>query len=157
MPLLPSGDEAGFAAEQLIERSKMLRIALTGWMAACDALVLNAYEFLGDFHFRRLKGARAVWPERAAVPGVPALIRQRVPGFADDAAVTAQLGTIQTAMDVLINYIETNVQASLVVAGGWIAILSVVNDQFVPRTITSGAALAALKAQLQLLRNELSA
>lgn len=157
MALLPAGDEAGNAAEQLIARAKMLRIELANWSNACDAGAVNAYTFLADFYATRLKPARAVWPTYAAVSGVQAVIRSRIPGFADDAAVTTQLTAAQNAMDTLIAYIDSTVTTSLVVTGGWIAIFTFTNDLFVPRTITNAAALANLKTQLQALRSELTA
>ena len=157
MPLLPSGDEAGNAAEQLIARAKMMRIELLNWSNACDAGSVNAYNFLADFYATRLKPTRAVWPTYAAVSGVQAEIRRRIMGFADDAAVTTQLSAIQTAMDTLITYLDSQVTTSLVVAGGWIAIFTFANDTFTPRSVTNGTALGNLKTQLLALRSELTA
>lgn len=158
MPLLPAGTDANVAGEQIIEIAKMLRNALDAYIAACDAQSLDAHDFIGEFLLRRLKPRRAQWAAYAAVTGVQANIRTRLPGsFADDNAVTAALATAQNAMDDLITWVETNVQGSLVVAGGWIAIMKVENGALVARTITSAGSLNSLKAELQALRAALSA
>ena len=167
MPLLNNGPDAAQAADVLIGRAEMLRTALTNWIAACDALSLNANEFISVFLLRQLKpalnggvgsgaGAQS-WATLAAVSGVQAAIRQRLPGFANDAAVTSQLSAIQTALGTLISYSETNVRDLLTDASGWVLVLKIVSDVITPRAITNATQLGNLKTQLLALRSELSA
>lgn len=166
MPLINNGPDAVQAADVLIGRAEMLRTALTGWVAACDVLSLDAHTFLSEFLLRRLKpalnggvgsgaGAQS-WATLAAVPGVQTAIRQRLPSFANDAAVTSQLSAIQTALGTLISYIEINVRDLLTDASGWILVLHIINDVITSRTITNATQLGNLKTQLLALRSELS-
>lgn len=157
MPFLPAGNLTAEDAGNLIHGiAKMLRQECTNWMAACDTGTINAFDFISDFYFDRLKRRAVEWGQLKAVSGVQSVLRSKLPGqFADDAAVTTALNSAQTAMETLATWIENNVQTAFGVAGGHIAILSVVGGLLVKRTHSTG--LAALKTQLTTLKNELSA
>lgn len=154
MPLLTSGDSAAIAADYLENSARMLVVEIDNWSARCDAGSLNAHSFLTEFLLQRLIVVRDRWLAARAVAGVATAIRSRFPGkFADDAAAETVLEDINDGMTALVNWIGTNVQASLTNASGYIEVMKLENNAVTYRQITSGASLAALKTQLQTLRS----
>jgi hypothetical protein len=158
VPLLNGSDSAALAADYLEGSARSLVIAIDVWSAACDALSLDAYNFVTDFLLRRLVVIRDRWVTARGVTGVAAAMRARFPGkWASDAACDTELLNCNNGMTTLVDWIVSNVQSSILTdANGWLDVLRIVNNAEVHRTITNSGQLSSLKTQLQTLRSLLS-
>lgn len=155
MPLLSSGgDSASIAADFLENSAKMLVNEITNWSAQCDAGSVHAHGFITAFMLQRLIPTRDKWIVLEAVPGVQLAVRNRWPGkWANDSLVTTELATCRAGMTTLIDWLATNIQATLTNGSGYVEVIKVEGTPpaLTYRQVTTN--LAALKTQLTTLKN----
>lgn len=152
----PTNDltNASSAADSLAAIGRRIRAEMDKYIGQCDAGSVNAHDLV-SMTANVLRPARADWNTYRQVSGVQAAIRSRFPGagFADDAAVTTAMQAVLDAMDSTLSYVVTNTPKD---GSGYLLTLQVVANRFVQRTITNGAQLASLRANLVSLRDTLS-
>jgi hypothetical protein len=146
------------AARLLIIRAKSLRSNAVSYIAQCDAGAINVHDVGASFMAGLLGPTKVEFAALVAIPGIyEELARQKPNSFASAAAAQTAVGTVQSALNTLITFLEGNLPVDAQRRLLSLALSNDVSGTLTQRTITAAGSIASFRSALVTFRDAFDA